>query len=135
MSVFHPLGKDGIGFVRGSGGTSFGHHAPPAQQFTLGGPLTLGAYGVDEFRGSNYLLGQIGYLHRIARLPTFLGSNVYAGVALEHGSAYEELDDADFQSDVTGGVYLDTILGPAFFGASAGEGGRSRFYFIIGQLF
>jgi NTE family protein len=135
LSWFRPLGKRGTGFLLGSGGTSFGHVAPPAQQFTIGGPLTLGAYGLNEFRGSNYILAQVGYLYRIARLPTFLGGNAYLGGLLQHGSAFEDLDSADFHTDLASGFYVDTILGPAFFGGSVGEGGRSRLYFTIGQLF
>jgi NTE family protein len=135
LSYARPLGERGVGLVYGGGGTSLGHDLPPAQQFTLGGPLTLGAHGTHEFRGSNYILGQAGYLYRIGVLPTFVGGSTYVGFLVQHGSTYEELDDADFHTDVVGGVYMDTILGPAFLGGSVGEGGRSRLFFAIGQLF
>jgi NTE family protein len=135
LSAFKPIGKRGIGFLTGNGGTTLGRDAPPVLQFTLGGPLALGAYGLDEFRGSNYILGRLGYLHRIGHLPPFLGGNTYTLLLLEHGSAFERLSAADFHSDVTGGFYLDTLLGPAFFGGSWGGSGRSKLFFSIGQLF
>jgi hypothetical protein len=135
LGAFKPIGKRGIGFLAGDGGTTLGRDAPPVLQFTLGGPLTLGAYGLDEFRGSNYILGRLGYLHRIGHLPPFLGGNTYTLLLLEHGSAFERLGSADFHSDVTGGLYLDTLLGAAFFGGSWGGSGRSKLFFSIGQLF
>jgi NTE family protein len=135
LSAFKPIGKHGIGFVAGNGGTALGHDAPPVLQFTLGGPLTLGAYGQDEFRGSNYILGRLGYLHRIGQLPSYLGGKSYAVLLVESGSAFERLNAADFHGDVTGGFYLDTLLGPAFFGGSWGGSGRSKLFFSFGQLF
>jgi hypothetical protein len=98
-------------------------------------PLTLGTYGLDGFRGSNYILARLGYLHQIGQLPTFLGGKSYILLLVEDGSAFERLGAADFHSDVTGGLYLDTLLGPAFFGGSWGGGGRSKLFFSIGQLF
>src|SRR5207249_4446042 len=67
LAAFKPIGKRGIGFLAGNGGSTLGRDAPPVLQFTLGGPLTLGAYGLDEFRGSNYILGRLGYLQRSSK--------------------------------------------------------------------
>jgi hypothetical protein len=135
LAAFKPIGKRGIGVLAGSGGTALGREAPPALQFTLGGPLALGAFGLDQFRGSNYILGRLGYLRQIGQLPPFLGGKSYMLLLLEHGSTFERLGAADFHSDLTGGLYLDTLLGPAFLGGSWGGSGRSKLFFSIGQLF
>jgi NTE family protein len=135
LARIQPIGKRGTGFLVGNGGTTLGREAPPVLQFTLGGPLLLSAYGQGEFRGSNYILGRLGYRYRIGHLPPFLGGNSYTVLMLEDGSAFERLNAAAFHSDVTGGFYLDTLLGPAFVGGSWGGSGRSKLFFTFGQLF
>ena len=53
-------GEDRV-FIRYGVGTSFGDQ-PLVDDFSLGGPLRLGAFNNDELRGPNYLLGTVGYL-------------------------------------------------------------------------
>src|SRR5262245_4949487 len=64
-SGFHSAGKKGALFAYGSGGTTFNRTPGPVQQFTLGGPLRLSAYGLTQFRGSNYGFVAAGYRHRL----------------------------------------------------------------------
>src|SRR5207244_3058591 len=52
LAAFKPIGKRGIGFLAGNGGTTLGRDAPPVLQFTLGGPLALGAYGPRDIRAT-----------------------------------------------------------------------------------
>ena len=108
-----------------------GETAAPLQQFTLGGPLRLGAYNLDEFRGDDYRLLSAGYLHRIGQLPPFLGGKIMAGSWYELGKA----GTGSYHNSISAGLAAETALGPFFIGDSFGEAGRRRFFFAIGRLF
>jgi NTE family protein len=134
LSGSHPLGGRFYAYASASGGTSFGATAPPLQQFTVGGPLHLGALGVDELRGSNYYLGRAGILwglsdeNRLSFFGTFYLSALY-----EIGDAFESHSDP-FQ-DITFGIAGETLLGGVFVGGAVGQEGRHGFFFAIGRLF
>ncbi len=134
-SGFVPLSERGSLFVIGSGGTSFTRDAPPAQQFTLGGPFRLGAYGRDEFRGSRYVLTSLGYLRQVSTLPPLFGDKIYAGSWYEFGGAFNRNETAEYFSSLSGGVIVVTKLGPIGLGGSVGEGGRRKVYFSLGKFF
>jgi hypothetical protein len=44
------------------------------------------------------------------------------------GSVFNEWNDQNWKSDITGGMVLKTLLGPAFLGGSIGFQGGGRFY-------
>lgn len=134
-SAFTPLSERGSLFVIGAGGTSFDRNAPPAQQFTLGGPFRLGAYGRDEFRGSRYILTSLGYMREVSRLPPIFGDKIYAGSWYEFGGAFDRNETAEYFGSLSGGVIVVTKLGPISFGGSLGEGGRRKLYFSLGKFF
>ena len=119
----------------GAGGTTFSKTASPFQKFTLGGLFRLGGYGRGEFRGDHYLLGELGYLRRVQRLPSFLGGSVFAGGWFDIGSSFDELDTAKAYMSGTGGLVIETRAGPVFVGGSWAEGGRGKFYIAIGRIF
>lgn len=121
-------------FLAGSGGTSFGDD-PGINAFELGGLLRLGAFQPGELRGSNYLLGQAGALFRVLRLPDVVGANGYLGAWLESGSVFEDWERAHVEWQVSGGLILETILGPIFVGGSVSlNDGGGRFYFNVGPF-
>ncbi|MBI2838039.1 MAG: patatin-like phospholipase family protein [Acidobacteria bacterium] len=122
-------------FVQTAGGTSSGQHPLPPNDFTLGGPLRLGAIDNDELRGSNYLLLNAGLLRSVGRLPDFLGGNIFLGGWVENGSVFERIGHARVRTNATAVVVLETFLGPAYAGGSIGFDGRGRFYVGIGPLF
>jgi NTE family protein len=131
----HRLSERNILFLNGAGGTTFGHEASPFQKFALGGLFRLGGYGRGEFRGNHYLFGELGYLRRLYRLPSFLGGSIYAGGWYDGGSAFDDFDLARYQMSGTGGLLVETRLGPIFFGGSWAEGGRGKLYFALGRIF
>lgn len=135
LSAFQPVSSRGSLFVVAAGGTTMNRQAPSALQFTLGGPLRLGAYEQDEFRGSRYLLLDAGGLREVARIMPVFGGKVYAGGWVECGSVFEHWDDAETHLCATTGILTDTVLGPLFAGGSWGESGRGKVYFQIGRLF
>ena len=122
-------------FVLGGGGTSFDRHPLPIDQFSLGRPLHLGAYNVGELRGDHYLIGTIGYLRELGRMPDFLGGPIFAGAWIENGDAFNAWKDATWRTHASGGIIMDTLIGPVIVAGSAGFDERWRTYIAIGPLF
>jgi len=116
------------------GGSTFNSTAPPLAQFVLGGPLRLGALGVDELRGSHYFLGRAGVLWALAdeRRSWFFGK-FYLAAFYEIGDAFE--DQASPFQDVSFGLAGETLMGAVFLGAAIGEDRRAGFFFLVGRLF
>jgi NTE family protein len=134
-SSFHSIGSKGALFFYGAGGTSFNMQPGPIQQFTLGGPLRLSAYGLAQFRGSNYGLVAGGYRHQLGDLPTLLGGRIYGSVWYEGGSTFFLRTEAKYRDDVAGAVVLDTLLGPLTIGGAWGKGGTGKIFFSLGRFF
>jgi NTE family protein len=134
-SSFHAIGSRGALFLYGAGGTSFNRQPGPIQQFTLGGPLRLSAYGIAQFRGSNYGLVAGGYRHRLGSFPTLIGGRIYALVWYEGGSSFFRRSDLKYRDDVAGAVVLDTLLGPLTVGGAWGQGGTGKIFFSLGRFF
>jgi NTE family protein len=133
-SVFHAVNGEDRVFGVAAAGTSFGLH-PQFEEFSLGGPVRMGAFANDELRGANYLLGVAGYLKQVGHLPDVLGGHAYAGAWLETGSAFDRWRRAEWHGDVSGGMILETLIGPVFAGGSVGFDGHRRFYISIGPFF
>ena len=134
MGGFKPVGAKNTVFALFYGGTTFDKQPSPIYQFTLGGPFHLGAWDMDEFRGNNMLYVSPGYLRKIGRLPDFIGGNAYLGGWIEIGDAFRNFDTADFKIDASGGLLVESPLGPLFIGGSWGEGGQFKFNFSLGVL-
>jgi len=134
LGGFVPVGRKNTVFALFYGGTTFDRQPPPIDQFTLGGPFHLGAWDLDEFRGRNMLYVSPGYLRKIGRLPDFIGGNLYLGGWVEVGDAFYSFDTANFKVDASGGLLMESPLGPLFFGGSWGEGGQFKFNFALGTL-
>jgi NTE family protein len=134
-SSFHAIGSRGALFLYGAGGTSFNMQPGPIQQFTLGGPLRLSAYGLAQFRGSNYGLVAGGYRHRLGDFPTLVGGRIFGAVWYEGGSTFFVRSEAKYRHDVAGAVLLDTLLGPLTIGGAWGRGGNGKIFFSLGRFF
>ena len=131
----HRLDEQNILIFGGAGGTTFSKTASPFQKFALGGLFRLGGYGRGEFRGDHYMFGQLGYLRRLYRLPPFLGGSIFASGWYEGGSAFDDLDSARYYMSGTGGLLVETRLGPVFVGGSWAESGQGKFYIALGRIF
>jgi NTE family protein len=133
-SWFKNLGPGRI-FAGGGFGTTF--DATPGQpyNFSLGGPFTLGALVPGTLVGPNYIQTTGGYLHEIGRLPSLLGGPVLAGGWFETGGVYDEFDDRTWSNNLSGGIVIESILGPLFGGVSIDLDGGWRYYISIGRLF
>jgi NTE family protein len=118
-----------------AGGTDLNTDMPAYDTFTLGGPLRLSGYRIDEFSGRQMAFGRLMYYGRAIHLPDLLGSGVYMGASLEAGRISDRFDGLPPGGTIwSGSVFLgaDTFLGPAYFGVGAGEAGRWSLYLLLG---
>jgi len=118
-----------------SGGTDLHSDAPAYEFFTLGGPLRLSGYRINEFAGARMGLGRLLYYNRALKLPALLVPGAYAGASIEAGQVHDRLDGSPDGGTIwSGSLFLgaDTFVGPAYFGFGVGEGGRFSLYLLIG---
>ena len=119
-------------FVKAEGGTTFGETDTGWDQFWLGGPKGLLAYGANELRGNEYVLFTGGYLHDLWRLPPFVGKKVYVAAEVE---AAKVGGQPGWAADVAAGLVAQTMFGPLLIGVSAGDEGHRRWFFKLGRVF
>lgn len=132
---FWSFGPENRVFVAGGLGTSFNADPLPTEQFPLGGPFRLGAYGAGELRGAHYYLATAGYLKRVGRLPDFMGGKIFAGGWLENGDAFDDFRDAGWRTNGGVGLVMDTLVGPVVLAGGFGFDGRWRTYLGVGRIF
>ena len=134
VSAFVPIGQHGRLFVRGAGGSSAGD-TTVINGFYLGGPFRLGALNPDEQRGSNYVLGNAGYFHEVLRVGEGAIGKLSVGAWIDSGAAFERLlRHTRIETDLSGGLIMETPLGPILVAASVGTTGRHRMYFALGPI-
>ena len=118
-----------------SGGTALGSDMPAYESFTLGGPLRLSGYRINEFSGREYAFGRLMYYHRILSLPDILGSGVYIGASAEVGHTANRFDTSASPGTLWSGsgfLAADTFLGPAYVGLGFGGSGNWSLYLLLG---
>jgi NTE family protein len=135
VSSFTPTSRRMTLFGTASAGTMFGYDTPPAFQFTLGGPLRLGGYDIDQLRGTSYFLLSSGVLTRLATLPPQIAGRVLGGAWVEVGGVSGGLQGSDTRGSISFGVLAETIIGPVLLGFSISEGWRRTPYFALGRQF
>lgn len=135
ISAFSQLSPNHSLFVVGEGGTTFGVDAPTLTQFSIGGPLRLGAYDFGELRGDNYLYGSIGMIRKLAKLPDVVGGKLFAVGWLEIGGVGPARRALHIRESASFGIMVETILGPVFLGGSLGDSGHRALYFTLGRGF
>lgn len=117
------------------GGTDNHSNMPAYETFTLGGPLRLSGYRINQFSGRRYGFGRLMYYNRVLPLPEILGSGVYVGGSLEAGEMHSRFDGFPFGGTIySGSVFLaaDTFVGPAYLGFGLGESGNHSVYLLLG---
>lgn len=117
------------------GGTDLNSDMPAYESFTLGGPLRLSGYRINEFAGRRMAFGRAMYYNRAFPLPELFGSGAYIGGSLEAGQIHNRFDGLPYGGTKwSGSVFLaaDTVAGPAFFGFGIGEAGRMSLYLLLG---
>jgi len=122
--------------LNAAGGTGFGSNMPAYETFTLGGPLRLSGYRVNEFSGQEYWFGRAMFYDRVIALPDLIGSGVFAGVSAEIGKIKDRFDQGASPGTLwSGSVFLgaDTFAGPGFLGFGFGGGGNWSLYLLLGS--
>lgn len=127
--------------VNAAGGTDLGSGLPPYDSFVLGGPFMLSGYQIGQFSGQRVAFGSLKYYNQILRLPSLLGSGVFAGGSLEAGqiNGLYLPPGGSTGTLYSGSVFIgaETFLGPAYFGYGYGWGGNvsnsGTFYLLLGS--
>jgi NTE family protein len=117
------------------GGSNFGTNLPAYDSFLLGGPFRLSAYAINQFSGQQAAFGSLRYLNQLKRLPSPLGSGVYAGATLEAGRVDKLYDGRDTTGNLwSTAAFLgaDTFLGPAWVGVAFAPGGNRSLFLLVG---
>jgi len=130
---FAQAGTHGRVFVRAAGGTAFGS-TTLINAFTLGGSFSLGALNDGELRGSEFALVDAGYLHRLYRFAEGAAGSLWIGGWVESGGAADRLSTSAIKTNFSGGMIIETPLGPILAAASVGVDGRYRFYASLGNV-
>lgn len=106
------------------------------ETFTLGGPLRLSGYRVNQFAGNQYAFGRLMYYRQTLHLPDILGSGVYVGGSAEVGRISQRTGGLPDPGTLWSGsvcVGADTFLGTLYFGFGAGGGGHWSLYLLLGN--
>ncbi|MCU0290998.1 MAG: patatin-like phospholipase family protein [Thermoanaerobaculaceae bacterium] len=110
-----------------------------ANSFTLGGMGRLSGLGWDELIGEDAGVAGLIYYRRMAHLDiAALQIRMFVGGTVEAGNVYDSGDPITVDSlRISSSVFVggDTPIGPVFLGWGLSEGGRDRFYFMLGQRF
>jgi NTE family protein len=118
-----------------AGGSDLHTTMPGYETFTLGGPLILSGYHIQEFSAQRYGFARLMYYNRTIPLPDILGSGIYVGASLEAGQVHGRVDDLPDSGTLwSGSMFLgaETFAGPAYLGVGFGEGGRLSLYLLLG---
>ena len=134
IQLFRQVTKPASLFLCANGGTIFGRRQQGLPEFSLGGPLRLASYGVNELLTNQYFYFKAGYIHELVKLPTFIGKASYFTGAYEIGKVYG-VEPSRLPNDVVGGVTVVTVMGPVFIGTSWGDSGHRKAFFQLGKVF
>ncbi len=118
-----------------AGGTGLDSELPEYEAFTLGGPLRLSGYRVNQFAGKDFAFGRLMYYRRAFPLPDLLGSGVYVGGSAEVGWMSGRFDGLPSTGTLWSGslfVGADTFAGPAYLGVGVGQAGNWSLYMLLG---
>jgi NTE family protein len=118
-----------------AGGTDLGSDMPAYESFTLGGPLRLSGFRVNQFAGREFAFGRAMYYNRLFAMPEILGSGIYAGASAEVGTIRDRFDGLPSPGTLySGSLFLGaaTFAGPAYLGIGFASGGSFSVYLLLG---
>ena len=121
--------------VTAAGGTDRNTNMAEYDTFTLGGPLRLSGFHIDEFSGRRMSFGRLIYYNHAVKLPSILGTGLYVGGSVEVGRITHSFTSSQDAGTLwSGSVFIaaDSFLGPGYLGFGYGEGGRMTLYLLVG---
>ncbi len=101
----------------------------------LGGFGRLSGLRTGQISGQYAGLARLGMRYRVSKLPSLVGSGVFAGATVEAGNVWNRTEDVHLSSLIwAGSLYAaaETILGPVYLGWGFADKGRNTFYFSLG---
>jgi NTE family protein len=111
---------------------------PIYDRFSLGGFLNLSGLAVGDVYDQNAALAEVIYYREIGKLPPGLGGGLYAGLSLEAGGAWADIDDIGTDDLMwSGSVFLgaESLFGPFYLGLGIAEEGAVGIYLQLSPLF
>lgn len=101
----------------------------------LGGFGRLSGLRTGQISGQYAGLARLGLRYRVAKLPSLVGSGLFAGATVETGNVWNRTQDIGPSSLIwAGSLYgaAETIIGPVYLGWGFAEEGQHTFYFSLG---
>jgi NTE family protein len=131
-----PLTAKSSAYLTASGGTTFGYESTGIPPFSLGGGQQLSAFGENELITNQYYLFQAGYIHRLAKLPPFLGDSISLITTYEAGKTFFLPNEPSVPMDGVVGIVIKTAIGPFEIAGTAGNGtGHRKVFFQLDRFF
>jgi NTE family protein len=135
FEAYRSHGKSTFGFGLGFQ-TTLSYDGAVQDLFRLGGFQRLSGYERGAVSGPHAAVAKLLYYRRTGESAGgFFDAPVYVGASLEGGNAWQRRNDISLDSaELHGSVFvgMDSYIGPIFFAAGIGQGGRSNFYLFIG---
>lgn len=106
--------------------------------YQIGGAQQLSGYRENALAGQNVSIGRLVYYRRLTPVRAFsLGLPVYAGVSLERGRVWNQVNDLDsgYINAMSVFVAVDTPLGPLNLSYGVNDDDESAFYLNLGRSF
>ena len=121
--------------LRGEWDATSENDHPLQMGFPLGGLFKISGLNIDQLYGNRLAMAEMIYFARIMKLPSLLGSNLYAGASFETANISLKRSETDRRDSICSGsvfVGMDTNLGPIYIGYGHAEGNRYAVYFALG---
>lgn len=117
LGVAVPFHNDVL-WVSAAGGSGLGSKLPADRLFTLGGPVSLPGYQLNELRAAAYWTIGGSYLWQIKDIFSLRGQALYAGLRLQDSKAYDTLDSKNYGQIESVSLFITgrTPVGPLTIG-------------------
>jgi NTE family protein len=124
-----------IFWMSAAGGSGLGSKLPADRLFALGGPGSFPGYEIAEIRAAAYWTVSGAYLWQLTDLFSLRGQALYAGLRLQTGHAYDELDGQDDGQIESITLYLTgrTPVGPLTVGFATTRTSVHSLWFSLGR--
>jgi NTE family protein len=131
-----PFTPKSSAYLAVSGGSTLGYEDTGIPPFSLGGGLQLSAFGENELITNQYYLFQTGFIHRLGKLPPFLGDSINLITTYEVGKTFFLPTEPSVPMDGVVGIVIKTAIGPFEIAGAAGNGTDHRkIFFQLDRFF
>jgi NTE family protein len=129
-----PFRKD-VFWLAAAGGSGLGSNLPPDRLFALGGPGSFPGYEIAEIRAAAYWSVSGLYLWPLKDIFSLRGQALYAGLRLQSGHAYNQLDGQSDGQIESISFYITgrTPVGPVTVGFATTNTSVHSLWFSLGR--